>query len=111
MFWATSPKDRSSYKKSAKYQNIVKSPLLRGVRDVLKVKNRYKKSAIKQLQEMLKETKEDAQLAILNYELFKMTGEKNYKIRALKLFEKLYMNEPNRKYQAKIEELKNGDSG
>ena len=111
MFWATSPKDRSSYKKSAKYQNIVKSPLLRGVRDVLKVKNRYKKSAIKQLQEMLKETKEDAQLAILNYELFKMTGEKNYKIRALKLFEKLYMNYTAIELVIPTVQLKNGDSG
>jgi hypothetical protein len=70
-------------------------------------KNVHQKNAIKQLKLLLKQTKDDYQIAILHYELFKMTGKKTDKNKALALYHKLYKKTLNIQYKEKMKELRN----
>ncbi|KAA3600886.1 MAG: hypothetical protein DWQ06_08675 [Calditrichaeota bacterium] len=64
-----------------------------------------KENPPKELLEMLSQTEVKEEIANLNYELWKMTSEENYKIEALKLYQELYSKIPNFKYKKCIEEL------
>ncbi|MEW6686774.1 MAG: hypothetical protein AB1393_11310 [Candidatus Edwardsbacteria bacterium] len=65
--------------------------------------------AREQLKDMLKESKEETQLASLHYELFKLTGEQESKTKALELYLRLYEKTPNIQYKERIEELEQAE--
>ncbi len=66
-----------------------------------------KENPPKELLEILNQTKDREEIAILSYELWKMTSEEKYKIEALKLFQELYSKIPKFEFKKYIEELEN----
>ncbi|MCK4667984.1 tetratricopeptide repeat protein [Candidatus Dependentiae bacterium] len=64
-----------------------------------------KNGAKADLLNMLKSSSSDLEIALLNYELFNITGKNKYKSGALKIYKKLYRQIPFYKYKFKIKEL------
>ena len=62
-------------------------------------------SAPYRLNDMLKQTLKEVEIAVLHYELWKMTHKENHLQIALNLYQKLYATTPNIKYKARIEEM------
>jgi len=60
---------------------------------------------ISKLKTMFSKTEDEEQIATFNYELYKMTGEKQYSQQALKLYQQLYKRIPSIEYKERIEEL------
>jgi len=57
------------------------------------------------LEEMLQQTEDDAEIATLHYELWKMTHNDEHRRAALKLYQALYERTPNIDYKTRMEEL------
>ena len=57
------------------------------------------------LEEMLQQTKDDAEIAALHYELWKMTYTEDHRQKALNLYRMLYKTTPNIQYKTRMEEL------
>jgi len=55
--------------------------------------------------EMLRQTQDDAEIATLHYELWKMTQDKEHRQTALNLYQTLYETTPNVDYKTRIEEM------
>ncbi|KAA3600889.1 MAG: tetratricopeptide repeat protein [Calditrichaeota bacterium] len=66
-----------------------------------------KENPPKQLLEILTETKDKVEIADLNYELWKMTSDRKYKIEALNLYQRLYSKTQKDYFKKYIEELEN----
>ncbi len=64
-----------------------------------------KETAISTLEDLISPTKEEWEIATLNYELYKMTNKKTCGQKAQKLYQVLYKKKPNIEYKEKIEEL------
>lgn len=63
-------------------------------------------NGIEGLEELLNEHDEESYSATLNYELYKISDEEEYREKAIELLENLYKSQPRSEFKEKIEELK-----
>jgi hypothetical protein len=65
------------------------------------------KDALHRLKNMLQQTDDNAEIAILHYELWKMAFSEEHRQAALDLYKTLYAATPNIDYKRRMEEMKN----
>jgi len=61
--------------------------------------------APRRLEDMLQQTQDEAEIAALHYELWKMTHDEEHRQTAFNLYQSLYANTPNIEYKERMEEM------